>query len=255
MMAQSLGLKIGAVLFALGVVGLWQVVADAGVFSPVFFPSPKRSLDALVALQQRGELLGPLAATCLRMAYGWGLASVLGIGLGALLAQSAPLREYFEPILEFLRPLPASAIIPPAILFLGLSTQMAVSVIAFGAIWPVLLGSYHGFSHVDRRIAEVAALQEMSWMAYLWKIALPGALPDIFAGLRVNLAIALILAVVTEIQAGLLGLGFNIMIAQRLFRTPELFAGIFLLGLVGFITSRGLLIVERRMLKWRTLTR
>ena len=255
MTTRSLGLKIGAVFFAFGVVLLWQLTADLGVFSPVFFASPKRVLDALVALQQRGELWGPLAATCLRMAYGWGLASILGIGLGALLAQSGWLREYFEPMLEFLRPLPAAAIIPPAILFLGLSTEMAVSVIAFGAIWPVLLGSYHGFSHVDRRISEVAALQEMGSVAYLCKIALPSALPDIFAGLRVNLAIALILAVVTEFQAGLPGLGFNIMIAQRLFRTPELYAGIFLLGLVGFITSQGLLIAERRMLRWRTLSR
>jgi sulfonate transport system permease protein len=250
-----MGLRVGALLFAFAVIGSWQLLADSGIFSPVFFASPKRTYEALVALHLRGDLWRQLASTCLRMAYGWGLASLLGIVIGAALAQSGRFRDYFEPTLEFLRPLPASAVIPAAILFLGLTPEMAVTVIAFGAIWPVLLGSYHGFSNVDQRIAEVAALQEMRPIEYIWKIALPGALPDIFAGLRVNLAIALILAVVVEIQAGLTGLGFNIMIAQRLFRTPELYAGIFLLGLVGFVTTQALLAVERRLLRWRMLTR
>jgi ABC-type nitrate/sulfonate/bicarbonate transport system permease component len=84
---------------------------------------------------------------------------------------------------------------------------------------------------------------------------LPSALPEIFAGLRVNLAIALILAVVVEIQAGLPGLGFNIMLAQRLFRTPELYAGIAVLGAIGAIASQALALTERRLLRWRTLAR
>ena|ERR1700722_3346914 len=253
MRKHRLALRLGAVLFAGGVVALWQLVAISGVFSKAYFTSPSQTVDALLALQARGELWQPLAGTCLRMGYGWALASVLGIAVGAALGQSGRLRDFVEPTLEFLRPLPASAIIPAAILLLGLTPQMAIAVIAFGSIWPVLLGSYNGFARVDERIIEVARLQEMPAVAFAWKIALPCALPDIFAGLRVNLAIALILAVVVEIQAGLTGLGFNIMIAQRLFRTPELYAGIVLLGLIGFITSRTLLFVERWLLHWRTL--
>jgi sulfonate transport system permease protein len=246
--------RLGAVLFAIGVIVLWQLVSDANVFSKAYFTSPSRTFDALLALQARGELWGPLAGTCLRMFYGWALASLLGILIGGAVAQFGRLREFIEPTLEFLRPLPASAIVPPAILFLGLTPQMAVTVIAFGSIWPVLLGSYHGFRRVDDRIIEVAKLQEMPPIEFVWKVALPGALPDIFAGLRVNLAIALILAVVVEIQAGLTGLGFNIMIAQRLFRTPELYAGILLLGLVGFVMSQALMMIEKRLLRWRTLS-
>lgn len=250
---RRLALRIGAVLFAIAVVALWQLVAWSGVFSRAYFTSPTQTFDALLALHARGELWQPLAGTCMRMVYGWALASILGIAIGAGLAQSGRLREFVEPTLEFLRPLPASAIIPAAILLLGLTPQMAIAVIAFGSTWPVLLGSYNGFSRVDERIIEVARLQEMPAVELAWKIALPCAFPDIFAGLRLNLAMALILAVVVEIQAGLTGLGFNIMIAQRLFRTPELYAGIVLLGLVGFITSRTLLFVERRLLRWRSL--
>lgn len=255
MSRRWLALRLGAVLFAVGVITLWQLIADAKVFSPVFFPSPERTLDALIRMEEHGSLWGPMAATCVRMLYGWVLASLLGVVLGATVARAGIVSDYIEPMLEFLRPLPASAIIPPAILLLGLTNKMAVAVIAFGALWPVLIGSYHGFKTVEPRLAEVAATLQMRSADYLWKIALPGALPDIFAGVRVSLAISLILAVVTEMQSAQIGLGFNILMAQRNFRSPELYAGIAVLGLLGFVTNQVLILVEYRLLHWRNLTR
>ena len=132
---------------------------------------------------------------------------------------------------------------------------MAVTVIAFGALWPVLLGSYHGFRSVPPQLVEMAAAMRMKSMAFVWKVALPNALPDIFAGVRVSLAIALILAVVTEMQAAQTGLGFNILMAQRSFRSPELYAGTIVLGVLGFFTNYALVRAEKRLLRWRTLTR
>jgi ABC-type nitrate/sulfonate/bicarbonate transport system permease component len=243
------------VLFAAAVIYLWEIAADARLISPVFFPSPTRTFAAFLAMEERGDLWRPMAATALRMFYGWVLASLAGIMLGGAIARSGPIRAYLEPLLEFLRPLPASAIIPPAILFLGLTSKMAVSVIAFGALWPVLLGSYHGFRSVDPQLAEMAAAMRMTSPAFLWKVALPSALPDIFAGVRVSLAIALILAVVTEMQAAQTGLGFNILMAQRSFRSPELYAGIIVLGVLGLFTNLALVRAERYLLRWRTVTR
>lgn len=248
-------LKLGAVVFAAAVIYLWQILADARLISPVFFPSPIRTFAAFMAMEERGDVWVPMANTALRMFYGWVLASLAGIVLGGAIARSGPIRAYLEPLLEFLRPLPASAIIPPAILFLGLTSKMAVTVIAFGALWPVLLGAYHGFRSVEPQLAEMAAAIRMKSVAFLWKIALPSALPDIFAGVRVSLAIALILAVVTEMQAAQTGLGFNILMAQRSFRSPELYAGIIVLGILGFFTNQALVMAERHLLRWRTLTR
>jgi ABC-type nitrate/sulfonate/bicarbonate transport system permease component len=252
---RALGLKVLALLFAAALIGLWQVAADARLVSPVFFPSPQRTFAALVAMEERGDLWRPMAATSLRMFYGWVLASLVGVLLGAAIARSGPARAYLEPILEYLRPLPASAIIPPAILFLGLTSKMAVAVISFGALWPVLLGAYHGFRSVDPQLAEMAAALGMGSVSFLWKVALPSALPDIFAGVRVSLAIALILAIVTEMQSAQSGLGFNILMAQRSFRSPELYAGIIVLGVLGLCTNQVLLAAERRLLRWRTLAR
>jgi ABC-type nitrate/sulfonate/bicarbonate transport system permease component len=91
--------------------------------------------------------------------------------------------------------------------------------------------------------------------AFIWKIALPSALPDIIAGLRVSLAIALILAVVTEMQASLPGLGWDIFYAQRIYRSADLYAGLIVLGAMGFAANQLLMRIEARALRWRVADR
>ena len=241
----------GALLFALALLALWQVLADTRVISPIFFPSPSRTLGEFARQVMQGQIWEPLGATSLRMFYGWALASVLGVAVGAAIGSSRMARDFLEPMLEFARPLPASAIIPPAILFFGLTNKMALAVIAFGAVWPVLLASVHGFSSIEPQLLEVSAALRLSRLQLLWKVAIPGAMPDILAGAKVSLAIALILAVVTEMQASQTGLGQNILLAQRSLRSPELYAGIVALGMTGFIANHALLVVERRLLRWR----
>jgi ABC-type nitrate/sulfonate/bicarbonate transport system permease component len=115
----------------------------------------------------------------------------------------------------------------------------------------VLLASVHGFANVEPLLQELSASLRLSRAQFLAKVAIPSALPDILAGARVSLAIALILAVVTEMQASQPGLGQNILLAQRTYRSPELYAGVFTLGLLGFAINQALIVLERRMLRWR----
>jgi ABC-type nitrate/sulfonate/bicarbonate transport system permease component len=245
-------LRLDALAFALGLLLLWHVLADLKVISPIFFPSPGRTFGELHGRFADGSIWTPLGQTTLRMLYGWLLACLLGVALGAAIGASSAARAYLGPLLEFIRPLPASAIIPVAILFLGLSNQMSTAVIAFGSIWPVLLASVHGFANVEPRLAEVASALRLSRLATVLKISIPSAMPDILAGARVSLSIALILAIVTEMQASLPGLGQDILLAQRSFRSPALYAGVVMLGAVGFVANTCLLAAERRLLRWRT---
>lgn len=240
-----------ALLFAAGLIAIWHFVTDFRLVSPVFLPSPERAFGELWIRAQDGTLWPPLLATTQRMIVGWFLASLAGIALGAVIGLSRPARELLEPTLEFLRPLPASAMIPVAILFFGLSERMAAFVIAFGSIWPVLMSSIYGFSNVRVRLQEVSAMLGLSRMEFLQKIAIPSAMPDILAGMRSGLAVSLILAVVTEMQASLPGLGHDVFLAQRSFRSAELFAGLIMLGVLGVIINHGLEIAERRILRWR----
>ena len=164
------------------------------------------------------------------MAYGWLAASIAGIAIGAIIGSSRTMRTYVAPSLEFLRPLPVSAIIPVAIAMLGLTQAMALFVIAFGAIWPIMLATIHGFAAVQPRLYEVARSLQMSRLAVIFKIALPSASPDILAGMRLSLTVALILSVVCEILAGLDGLGHWVLLSARAFRSADLFAGVILLA-------------------------
>jgi ABC-type nitrate/sulfonate/bicarbonate transport system permease component len=237
--------------FAAALLAIWFVVAELRLVSPVFLPSPGRAFGDLAARFADGSIWEPVGATVQRMILGWFLASLAGVALGAMIGLTPLARDLIEPTLEFLRPLPASAMIPVAILFFGLSDNMAVSVIAFGSIWPVLMSSIFGFGAVRVRLQEVAALLGLSRAEFLAKIAIPSAMPDILAGMRSGLAVSLILAVVTEMQASLPGLGRDIFLAQRSFRSGELYAGLVMLGLIGVIINHGLQIAENRLLRWR----
>jgi ABC-type nitrate/sulfonate/bicarbonate transport system permease component len=253
-MSPRLLRSLAAFALALALILAWQILAEARLISPIFFPAPSRALSVLGARIADGSIWLPLAATVLRMIFGWLLACLAGIALGAAIASSRLARDLLEPMLEFLRPLPASAVIPVAILFLGLSNAMALAVIAFGAIWPVLLASVHGFSSVPEELRNVADVLGFSRGKYLRTVALPAAAPDILSGVRVSLAIALILAVVTEMQASLAGLGWDIFYAQRVYRSADLYAGLIVLGAVGFAANQLLQRLERRALPWRHLT-
>jgi sulfonate transport system permease protein len=247
--------KLTSVAFAAALVLAWQLLAELQLLSPIFFPSPARAIVVLVARVRDGSIWLPVEATGLRMLLGWAAASLLGVIIGAAIGSSRLARDLLEPMLEFVRPLPASAVIPVAVLFLGLSNQMSLAVIAFGGIWPVLLASVHGFSAVQPELRQVSDVLGFSRCAFIWKIALPSALPDIIAGLRVSLAIALILAVVTEMQASLAGLGWDIFYAQRTYRSADLYAGLIVLGVMGFAGNQLLMQIEQRALRWRTFNR
>jgi sulfonate transport system permease protein len=242
---------IGSLAVALALIGLWQLGANAGLISPVFFPGPDRSFGTLWEQLHEADFWLAFGETLRRMALGFVTASLAGIVAGAAIGLSPTLRAYLEPTLELVRPLPASAVIPLFVLLIGLNERMIVSVIAFASLWPVLLATVHGFKTVEPRLIEVSRMLHMSTFAFILKIALPNAMPDIFAGLRLALTISLILAVVTEMLSGMAGLGHNIIMAARSFRSADLYAGIIVLGFVGYVTNIVLARVERHMLRWR----
>ncbi|MGL4289205.1 MAG: ABC transporter permease [Phreatobacter sp.] len=244
--------RLASFAVAAGFILFWQWLANSQLVSPVFLPGPDRAWAALVRGFMVRDLGAKVLGTLQHMAFGWLAASLAAIVLGSLIGSSRRARIYVAPSLEFLRPLPVSAIIPVAIALYGLSETMAIFVIAFGTLWPMLLATIHGFSAVEPRLYEVARSLNLSRLETIFKIALPSAMPDILAGMRISLTVALILSVVCEIVAGLNGLGQWILISARMFRAPDLFAGVILLGTIGYLAAACIGEVERRLLAWRT---
>ena len=251
-MNRRLGPWIGSAGVLAALVALWWAASHAGWVSRVFLPTPEAT-GASLAEGLRGDLLGYTLATVGRMLEGWLLASVFGVVLGAAIGVSPSVRAWVQPTLEFIRPLPASALLPLAISIFGLNPGMVLFVVAFGAMWPVLLATVHGFAAVEPRLSEVARCLQLPRAAFVWKIGLPNALPDILAGMRLSMTISLIVAVVGEMIASQSGLGQAILLAARSFRASELFAGIALLGLIGFASNALLALAEKKLLRWQHL--
>lgn len=229
----------------------WQLVANYSGIPPVFLPGPDRAWNALISGFTTGDLTQLSKATIERMVYGWLLASLAGIVLGAIIGSSRVAREYVAPMLEMVRPVPVSAFMPVVIAFVGLSGGMVLIVIALGAIWPVLLATVHGVSSVEPRLMEVSRSLRLNRLQTLWKISLPNSQPDILAGMRIGLTVSLILAVIGEMLTSEMGLGYHVLVAARAFRSADLFAGVILLGLIGLVSNVVLQEVERYMLRWK----
>ena len=240
----------GVAVAALFVAG-WGLVSATGVISPVFLPRPVQVWQAFVRGVTTGNLVRQGLSTLGRMLLGWGLAVILGVAIGLPLGLTRLARQYVEPMLELLRPLPASALMPVAISFLGLSDTMVLAVIIFGSLWPMLLNTVHGVSTIEPRLAEVSSILHLSRARFVRSIALPNAIPGILAGMRLSLSIALILTVVGEMLSSRPGLGQSVLMASRGFRTADLFAGLVCLGLIGYVTTTTLLAVEKRILAYR----
>ena len=185
-----------------------------------------------------------------RLAAGYLLAAVGGIGVGVLIGRSRVLRGIAEPGLEFFRAVPPPVLVPVLMLFAGIGDQMKIIVIATGALWPILLNTVEGVRAVDPVLVDTARAYRIGGLRRLKSLTLPAAGPQIFAGLRQAVSIAIILMVISEMFAANEGLGFAIIQFQRSFAIPEMWSGTIVLGLIGFGLAWAFRLVERRVLFW-----
>jgi len=230
--------------------GAWLAVTGGGLFTPFLLPSP---VAVLLRLRQEflsGELLVALRVTLLRMFGGYLLAALVGIPLGVGLARLKAVRWFFDPLLSLALPMPQVAFLPIFILWLGVFDASKVALIAFSAVFPIIVQSWAGTQSIDKYLTWSALSLGVGPRALLWDIVLPAALPQIFTGLQVALPIALITAVVTEMLMGGNGLGGSIISGMRFSNSPQLFAGIVAVGLVGYLMTKAMELLRRALLAW-----
>jgi ABC-type nitrate/sulfonate/bicarbonate transport system permease component len=230
---------------------VWEYASAYKLIDPVSMPRVSTIALSWVKSINGGALLESLAPTLGRIGAGFGLAALIAIPLGLLMGSVPFIYRLFEPITEFVRPIPSSAYIPVAILFLGIDNEMKVFVVFLASLFPILLNTYSGVRGIDPVLIDTGRTLGVSWMRALWSIVLPASMPSILTGLRISLGISLIVVVVAEMIAGNSGIGYFILDMQRIFRVPEMFAGIFTLGVLGFGINFLFLKVEGWLLRWR----
>jgi ABC-type nitrate/sulfonate/bicarbonate transport system permease component len=234
----------------------WEAWARTRGELAAFFPPASRVLVTLWQILASGELAGHAFATLWRFAQGYALAAALSVGAGLCLGLWRPLYNLFEPLIELLRPMPSPATIPIAILFLGIGDEMKVAVTVYACSWPILLNTIDGVRSVDRVLFATAATFRLTAWARFWKVVLPAASPQIVTGLRVSLAIALILVVTSEMVVSNDGLGYYVLESQRTFQMPQMYAAVVALAVVGYVLNRLFLALESWAMAWhKGLTR
>ena len=185
-----------------------------------------------------------------RMFIGYFLAVFIAIVAGIVLGSSRTLRRATSPIVEFLRSIPPPALLPFAIVVIGVGDDMKIFIIAFVCLWPVLLNTIDGINGIDPTLRDIARVYGISGRDRLFRMTLPAASPQIFAGMRLSLSLAVILMVISEMVASTNGIGFFVLQSQRSFAIPEMWSGILLLGILGYVLNLVFVIAERRILAW-----
>ncbi|MET1043467.1 MAG: ABC transporter permease [Microbacteriaceae bacterium] len=227
---------------------LWWVLTLGEV--NFYTPKPGQLVETFFEVWFSERFFDDVLPSLTRLAIGVVVAILLGIVLGTVIGSVRWLRQLFEPLLEFFRAIPPPVLVPLLLLLIGVNDQMKILVIISGALWPVLLNTVEGVRAVDDVLGDTTRVYGIRGFARIRYLVLPSASPQIMAGIRQSLSIALILMVISEMFASSSGLGFTIIQFQRSFAIPEMWSGIVLLGLIGIALSLIFQFVERRVLHW-----
>ena len=244
---RALALLIELAVPVLGVAAWWWVSRGS---TSAFYPPLSQILKSFRQTWLFSHWPTDALPSLGRMGAGYGLAVVGGIALGVLLGSWPLLARALHPLLEFIRAIPPPLLLPVSILMFGVGDRMKIFVIAVGCVWPILLNTVDGVRGVEPTMLEMARSYGLGALRRWREVIVPAALPQVFAGLRSGLSIALILMVISELVAATNGIGFSVLDAQRTFAISEMWAGIILLGLLGVLLNGLLQAVEHRVLAW-----
>ncbi|MET7641469.1 ABC transporter permease [Streptomyces sp. NPDC005438] len=235
---------LGAATFV-GALALWEVAIHIGLLSFEYLPPPSKVFLGLNELISSGELQENLTHTLTAAISGWLLAAVAGVALGALLALFRPMWRYSMATVEALRALPIVAFVPVAVVLFGFTQQMEIVVAFYAGLWPILLNTYAGMRSLDTRLTEVGHVLGLSAAAVFWKLRLPAATSFIMVGLRLGLAISLILTLVAEMVGNPSGLGFALIQKGQSLQPEQMFAYVVVIGLCGIVLNGVLMALAR----------
>ncbi|WP_240975855.1 ABC transporter permease [Paraburkholderia aromaticivorans] len=230
--------RIAAVLAC---VGIWQVLAEhhvsLGFVTFANVPAPSDVVPAAWSLLHSPKLPMHLLSSLTRVLVGFVAASVVGIGLGLAIGRYRAFEDTLLPPLEVLRPIPAVAWIPLAILMFP-SSEMSMMFITFiGALFPILLNTIHGVEGVDPRLVATARSLGTRGGALLGEVILPGAAPAIVTGLSIGMGTAWFCLVSAEMIAGQYGIGYFTWESYTLQNYADIVVGMLLIGALGMGSS------------------
>ncbi|MEF9980360.1 MULTISPECIES: ABC transporter permease [Micrococcaceae] len=238
-------------------VSSWLIVAVVAAWwfgsansTNFFIPSLESILEALVRDLGNGVIISGAWYSLSNLFVGLALAAFFGICGGLLLGEVPLLLKIVDPIIHFFRAVPQAALVPMIIGVFGMGQGPKMGTIAFACMWPILLNTIDGILGIEPTVRKFSKVYRIPRGLHFRRVILPGATPQIVAGIRVALPIGITVMVVSEMFASIEGLGFYILNSSATFKVPETWAGALLVGVIGYIISILFVLVEKRILRW-----
>jgi len=229
---------------------LWDAARSAGILSTTQTASVEAMVGTAASGLADGSLLGPLGETVLTFLCGLAVSVLIGLPVGLAMGRFRLVDEAFGVTVDVLRPIPAVALVPVAVVVLGLGLRMQISLIAFAAVWPIVFNARYGARNVDSVMIDAARLAGLSGWAMMRRVVLPASLPSVMTGVRLATAVAVVLTVVTEIVASGTGLGNYVTASQQVGDVDDAFAGVLLAALLGTGANSLVRLLENRVIGW-----
>lgn len=239
------------ILSPLAALVVWQLASDAGLVNQRYVPSPVRIAEAGWALAVSGQLELHIYATLRRLVAGFILGAVPGVLLGIVMGLNRWVRAVLDPLVAAFYPIPKIALLPLLMLLFGLGNSSKAAVVAMSVLFLTVINTTVGVMQLDRIYFDVARNYGAPWYKLFLRVILPGALPTIFAGLRISLGVSLVVLVSAEFVATRSGLGYLIWTSWETLVVENMFVGIIVITILGVLSTFLLHELERRLIPWR----
>jgi NitT/TauT family transport system permease protein len=230
---------------------LWEAAARVGLIDVRFFPAPSTIIMQLVLLARTGELELHLWASLQRLFWGFLLGGIPALLLGLAMGLYRPVRIAIDPLVAATYPVPKSAILPLVLLIFGLGEMSKVVMVALGVFYPILINTVAGVRNIQPIYLDVGRnFGATGWQVFR-TIALPGALPNILAGVKLGIGMGLILIAIAEMIGAREGIGYMIWNAWQILAVDTMYVGLMVIAILGFLFNVILDAVEQLVVPWR----
>ncbi len=227
----------------------WELAVQFKVYPTILLPPPSKV--AMVFVEDWDTVLANAAASIGRVLFGITCSFLVAVPLGLMIGRYRLLDMLTDWSIQIFRSVPPIALIPMAILLLGIGDKPAVALIFLSGLWPLLINTIFGVRGIERTLIKVARAARASEMLVMRDIILPASLPAIFTGLRLAVGAGWLTVVTAEMIAVKSGLGYMILNAQLTFRSDLIVAGIVVIGAIGLLADQLVRLTRSYVCRWQ----
>jgi NitT/TauT family transport system permease protein len=250
-MENSLTDRFIQIISPIAFILIWEAIARYNLIDVRFWPAPSSIMDTFAKMFSSGEIFRHLRVSLLRIVLGFALGTIPALILGLAMGLFRWLRTILNPFVAFAYPIPKSSILPLIMLIFGLGEMTKIVTVALGVFFLVLINTIAGVRNINSIYLDAAKNFGAGYFDTLIHVALPGALPLIFAGLKLGLGTGLIMIVIAEMVGARDGLGYLVWESWQSFSVTRLYVGLFVIGLLGYLSNIMMEELERILVPWK----